>query len=173
MVLSTHAVVGAAVASLFPGNLPLAFGLAVVSHYAADAIPHRDYRLKSHVSDKNNKLNDSLVISKDSLGDILKISFDFTLGVALAVLIYFFIHPVGLPVIICGIVGGVLPDGLQFVYAINRSKFMSYVQRWHNFTHYNHGQEDLKVSPLVGFSLQALVATAVVYVTYLISALKF
>ena len=38
MILSTHAVVGGAIASLMPGHPVLAFGIGVASHFAIDAI---------------------------------------------------------------------------------------------------------------------------------------
>jgi hypothetical protein len=44
MILSTHAVVGGAIASLMPSHPVLAFVVGVASHYAIDAIPHVDYQ---------------------------------------------------------------------------------------------------------------------------------
>jgi hypothetical protein len=47
VILSTHAVVGGAIASLIPGHPVLAFVIGVASHFAIDAIPHVDYPLYS------------------------------------------------------------------------------------------------------------------------------
>jgi hypothetical protein len=47
MILSTHAVVGGAIASLMPGHPVLAFVIGAASHFAIDAIPHVDYPLYS------------------------------------------------------------------------------------------------------------------------------
>jgi hypothetical protein len=47
MILSTHAVVGGAIASLIPGHPVLAFVIGTASHFAIDAIPHVDYPLYS------------------------------------------------------------------------------------------------------------------------------
>jgi hypothetical protein len=47
MILSTHAIVGGAVASLLPSHpMPVA-ALGFASHFAIDAIPHWDYPLRS------------------------------------------------------------------------------------------------------------------------------
>jgi hypothetical protein len=47
MILSTHAVVGGAIASFMPGHPVLAFVIGAASHFAIDAIPHVDYPLHS------------------------------------------------------------------------------------------------------------------------------
>jgi hypothetical protein len=47
VILSTHAIVGAAVASLMPDHPALAFASGVASHFAIDAIPHWDYPLRA------------------------------------------------------------------------------------------------------------------------------
>jgi hypothetical protein len=47
MILSTHAVVGGAIAGSIPGHPVLAFVIGTASHFAIDAIPHVDYPLYS------------------------------------------------------------------------------------------------------------------------------
>jgi hypothetical protein len=47
MTLSTHAIVGGAIASLMPGQPVFAFIVGVASHFAIDAIPDVDYPLYS------------------------------------------------------------------------------------------------------------------------------
>jgi hypothetical protein len=47
MILSTHAIIGGAVASLMPSHPMFAFVTGVASHFAIDAIPHVDYPLYS------------------------------------------------------------------------------------------------------------------------------
>jgi hypothetical protein len=47
MILSTHAVVGGAIASLVPSDPILAAAAGFASHFAIDAIPHWDYPLRS------------------------------------------------------------------------------------------------------------------------------
>jgi hypothetical protein len=47
MILSTHAIVGGAIASLFPSHLVLVVAAGFASHFAIDAIPHWDYPLQA------------------------------------------------------------------------------------------------------------------------------
>jgi hypothetical protein len=47
MILTTHAVVGAALASFVPSHPATAFVLGFASHFVLDAIPHVDYPIKS------------------------------------------------------------------------------------------------------------------------------
>ena len=47
MILSTHAVVGGAIASLGPSDPILAAAAGFASYFAIDAIPHWDYPLRS------------------------------------------------------------------------------------------------------------------------------
>ena len=47
MILTTHAVVGAALASFVPSHPAAAFVLGFGSHFNLDAIPHVDYPIKS------------------------------------------------------------------------------------------------------------------------------
>jgi hypothetical protein len=45
MILSTHAIVGGAIASLFPSHPILIAAAGFTSHLVIDAIPHWDYPL--------------------------------------------------------------------------------------------------------------------------------
>jgi hypothetical protein len=47
MILTTHAIVGAARASFMPSHPAAAFVVGFASHFALDAIPHVDYPIKS------------------------------------------------------------------------------------------------------------------------------
>ena len=47
MILSTHAVVGAALASFVPSHPLAALVIGFASHFALDGIPHWDYPIKS------------------------------------------------------------------------------------------------------------------------------
>lgn len=53
-ILSTHAVVGAAIAALMPDHPALAFVSRIASHFAVDAIPHWDYPLRAISIKPNN-----------------------------------------------------------------------------------------------------------------------
>ena len=167
MTLSAHAVVGTAVASLFPINLPAAFAVAFLSHYVMDAIPHRDYKLESLVSDGKNHLNDDLVMDMRFVCDFVKISADFGLGIILSLLLFIAVHPAGWPIVVVGIVGGVMPDGLQFVYMKTHNKILSYFQRVHVWAHFD---EHPNVTPFAGFSLQAVIVAVIVCSAFLLSS---
>jgi hypothetical protein len=47
MILSTHAIAGAAIASFLPSHPTAAFVLGFASHFVLDAIPHWDYPIRS------------------------------------------------------------------------------------------------------------------------------
>jgi hypothetical protein len=47
MILTTHAVVGAALATFLPSHPVIAFAVGFASHFVLDAIPHVDYPIKS------------------------------------------------------------------------------------------------------------------------------
>ena len=47
MILTTHAIVGGALASLFPTHPITAIAAGFASHFVIDAIPHWDYPLQS------------------------------------------------------------------------------------------------------------------------------
>lgn len=163
MTLATHAAAGAAIAVILPASLPLVFFAAMASHYALDAIPHRDYDLNSFVEDENNSLNNDIVINRVFAFDLLKLTVDICLGLALALAVVFFIHPAGLLIVLAGVIGGMLPDGLQFIYMRSRSRFLSYFQRFHEFI---HAKKELEVSVPAGLGLQAVVVALIFLVSY-------
>src|SRR5258708_36388904 len=47
MILMTHAIVGASIASFMPSHPVAAAALGFASHFALDAIPHWDYPIRS------------------------------------------------------------------------------------------------------------------------------
>src|SRR5260370_42631939 len=51
MILSTPAIVGAAIASFLPSHPTTAFVLGFASHFVLDAIPHWDYPIRSAAAD--------------------------------------------------------------------------------------------------------------------------
>ena len=75
MILSTHAVVGGTIASLFPTHPILVATLSFASHFVIDAIPHWDYPLKS-ISVKPNANNWALKINRRLFRDLALIGFD-------------------------------------------------------------------------------------------------
>lgn len=157
MILFTHAAIGAAVAEA-ARSPALVFTLAFASHFVLDAIPHWDYHLRSVRVDAAGKARD-IEIGRDFLFDFLKIGADAILGTALALYMYgYLLTPGDGAVIFIGIVGGLLPDFLQFAYfKIRREPFVS-LQRFHRFAHAKH---ELKGRYIAGSLSQALLILAV------------
>ncbi len=113
MTLTTHALVGAAAAELFPAHPVLAFTAGFLSHFLLDAIPHQDYKLESYVKDPTpardvRKLD--MIIGPAFWRDLRNITLDFMLGVALVMMLF------GRRLALLGAAGGVLPDALQFLF---------------------------------------------------------
>ncbi len=166
MTLGTHAAVGAVVAGLVPANPVLGFGLAFASHFVLDMIPHWDYQLGSARRDEDNALNDDLVIGRAFVYDLAKIGTDFALGLfgALIILATFYDWTVWTWVL-AGAVGGALPDALQFAYFKCRREPLVSLQRFHQWV---HTKVRLDGRPLLGASLQVLLAGVVIGVYILL-----
>jgi hypothetical protein len=132
MILSTHAIVGGAVASLFPSQ-PILVALAgFASHFAIDAIPHWDYPLRSiavgrHADNRRLKIDGPLV------RDLTLISADACLGMALTLL--FFGTAGTVWVIALGAVSGMVPDFLQFAHSFYPREPLRSLQRFHSWIH--------------------------------------
>src|SRR5262249_51578879 len=132
MILSTHAVVGAAVASLFPSHPVLVVVLGFASHFAIDAIPHWDYPLHA-ISVQPGVDNRTLQIDHHLLLDLALIGFDACAGLALAMLLFGTPGTVG--VIALGALAGMLPDPLQFVHSLYPHEPLNSLQRFHRWIH--------------------------------------
>ena len=65
MILATHGIIGAGLASFFPNNFGLAFAVSFASHFALDIIPHWDYELLSQTKNKENRLEEDIKIGKN------------------------------------------------------------------------------------------------------------
>lgn len=133
MVLTPHSVVGAAIASAFKLNPLSALIAGFASHFLLDRIPHWDYELDSATIDEENPLNNDIPIRGGSLKDWLKIGFDLLLGPCL-VLVFFKLNGQDMSTIslLAGAFGGILPDGLQFLYMKFRREPFILFYRFHN-----------------------------------------
>ncbi len=164
MVLSTHAIIGSAMATLMPTFPLTGFVLACVSHFATDAIPHWDYKLRSKNDDESNFLNDDMQASgRDFMIDLAKIGLDLALGFALSILIWGWWFGLPLTIILLGAVGGVLPDFLQFAYFKIRREPLTSLQRFH---HWIHAKLRLKGRFVLGPILQALIVIIFIVLNY-------
>jgi hypothetical protein len=153
MILSTHAIVGGAVASLFPSHPILVIALGFASHFAIDAIPHWDYPLQS-ISVRPGSNNGELRFNRLLLADLLLIGLDAFAGLTLAV--YLFASPGSVWVIALGAIAGMLPDPLQFAYSLYPHQPFETLQRFHVWIHSKR-----RLAWRLGASTQALFAVVV------------
>ena len=163
MTLTTHALVGAAAASLFPENPALAFSAGFVSHFAIDALPHWDYAhyAKSWVQDRENPINARFVASGwPFYRDVALFCTDALVGLIASVFIFCIWYFQASPFIISiGACAGLLPDALSSVYLTTHWPLLRPLQVFHIWI--QKGRE-LAVSPLVGLGLQALLVIAII-----------
>jgi hypothetical protein len=131
VILATHAVVGAAIASLIPDHPLGAFLAGVASHFAIDAIPHWDYPLRSMFrgADKGT----ALALDRGLAIDFGLIALDALAGLAVA--IWLFATPATMLTIMMGIFGGILPDPLQFAHRLYPHEPLGSLQRFHMWIH--------------------------------------
>src|SRR5438105_14577762 len=85
MILSTHAIVGAAIASFLPSHPTIAFVLGFGSHFVLDAIPHWDYPISS--ASVNPKIGAPVTFDRALLRALLVIGTDGLLGIVGALLL--------------------------------------------------------------------------------------
>ncbi len=165
MILVTHAVVGAGIARVARLHPVPAFIVGFLSHFILDTIPHWDYHLKSSTKGSvANPIDGDFVIGRDFYFDLVKIGFDFSLGLVLPYI--FFSQGMSLvdfatSEILWGAIGGMTPDFLQFVYTKFRREPMVSLQRFHIFM---HATRSLSHAHVVGPLLQAGLIAGTVFV---------
>jgi hypothetical protein len=133
VILSTHAIVGAAVASLIPDHPALAFASGMASHFAIDAIPHWDYSLRS-ISIKANT-GDALTLNWSLCRDLGLIALDA--GVGLAIALWLYATPTAAISVLLGALGAMLPDPLQLAHRLYPREPLRTLQRFHAWIHTN------------------------------------
>ena len=158
MTLTTHAIIGAAAAKIFSFNPVLAGIAAFVRHFLIDAIPHWDYKPRSFTRDSKNPLNDDMVINSDFIFDLVRISADAALGVALSLLIFPPSSMYAFLVVFGGAILGILPDPLQFVYWKWRHEPLLSLQRFHIWIHSSN--ESIKNRWKIGVFYQTALVVA-------------
>lgn len=114
MVITPHALVGAALGRLSP-SVPVAFAAGVASHYALDAIPHDDY-------------------SPEGPGGRVALMIDFTLALRLLA------GERAARRELAGALGGITPDLLHQVYVrwpegLPGEMALRLHEMWHGFIH--------------------------------------
>jgi hypothetical protein len=153
MILSTHAIVGGAIASLFPSHPALVVAAGFASHFAIDAIPHWDYPLQA-ISIRPAAGNTALNLDRWLWVDLSLIALDACAGLALA--IWLFATPATIGAILLGAVAAMVPDPLQVVHALYPREPLKSLQRFHQWIHAKR-----KLSWPLGASSQAIFAAVV------------
>ncbi len=136
MTLTTHAIVGAAAASLFPTHPYAAFVAGFVSHLAIDALPHWDegsVALRSMVSTGPSKLDRDMRLGWDFVLDLLYLGSEAVAGLVVAIGVLVLMIGIPLPIVLIGVAAGLLPDIIHFVYFKTRSVLLTDFQLFHAF----------------------------------------
>jgi len=170
MTLTTHALVGAAAASLFPEHPYLAFAAGFASHFAIDALPHWDYGeyLRSFSEKPGEPLSADMRMGKDFHRDLAIITGDALLGFVLTFVAAWILN-VSPEIALVGAGAGLYPDLLQFIYyKIRTTPFepvLTYLQRFHIWVQKN--SERTEWGWQKGLGTQVLLVTGIFIVLLL------
>jgi hypothetical protein len=149
MILTTHAIVGGAIASLIPTHPVLAVAGGFASHFAIDAIPHWDYPLHSIALGKEAD-NRGLKINAALVSDLVIVGVDASVGLVIAVI--WFASTASWVTIAIAAIAGMLPDPLQFVHSFYPRGALEPLQRFHSWIHSKRPLRwGLGVSSQIGF----------------------
>lgn len=159
MTLTTHAVIGGVVASFFPTHPEIGFAGAFLSHFILDSIPHWDYPLKSFELKTADIMSGDMIMGKRFLKDLINIGIDILIGTLATIYILLLLGKFSLPILIAGVIGGIIPDALQFVYMKFRHEPFVSLQKFHMKI-----QKDrrLKSKPLIGIIMQIAIIVIIV-----------
>ena len=163
MILTTHAVTGATLATLFPTHPIIGFAVGFSSHFLLDAIPHWDYSLRSMKGDDKNPMNTDMIINKDFLKDLLKIGADGVLGLLFSCVLLGIIFHNSFFIILLGAMAGMIPDALQFFYFKWKHEPLLSLQRFHIWV---HPKINLHDRPVVGVLSQVVLICFVVFIQF-------
>jgi preprotein translocase subunit SecE len=133
MILTPHAIVGAAIANIFPDDPALGFGLAFVSHYVLDMLPHTEYDIGS-LFNKESRTFNSVFKNKGAIVHFLFILADFIVAILLCALI-FVRNEKSAVITFMGILGGLLPDFFQFMFYKFKGEPWKFYQNIHDKLH--------------------------------------
>lgn len=153
MILCSHAVVGAALASFLPSHPAAAFVVGFASHFVIDAIPHWDYPIQSHSVNPN--IAAPIVFDRAPVRDAITIGSDSLFGVAAA--LYLFSSSASLWAILLGAIGAILPDPLQFVHGRWPYEPLVTLQRFHRWIHTDRRIRDASLGVFTQAAFVALV----------------
>jgi hypothetical protein len=153
MILSTHALVGAAIANMLPAHPGAAFALGFASHFVLDAIPHADYPLRSASLDP--KIGAPLRFDRALVQDVLTIGADGLAGLVFAFLL--FASAENQWAILLGACAAMLPDAIQFLHARFPREPLRTLQRLHRWA---HTKTEIKERVALAIASQVLLVVA-------------
>jgi hypothetical protein len=159
LTLTTHAIVGGAIASLVPAHPWLGLSLAFASHFLLDALPHWDYPIRSSSIDP--KVAARMKYDGALFADLFTIGGDAALGVLLAIALFNAQTSTSYLLAFGGACAGIIPDALQFVYMRFPQQPLTSIQRFHEWVHTSHG---MSKRPVLGIASQLALVTALVLV---------
>jgi hypothetical protein len=170
MVLTTHAVVGGALASIAHAEPVAAFSIGFLSHFILDSIPHWDYfHLLGSFKTKGEEAGFTVEYSRRLMYDIGFIILDIVLGFILVFLFFLrkgFVLDLGILVkdpIIWGAIGSILPDFLQLVYSKFPYQPFRGIQKFSEYIHSKNYSFQNKF--LIGATLQVIIVAVFVILT--------
>jgi hypothetical protein len=155
VILSTHAIIGASIASIMPEHPALALASGIASHFAIDAIPHWDYPLRA-ISVKPNS-DSALKLNWSLFQDIGFIVLDA--GVGLAIAFWLYATPAAASSVLLGALGAMLPDPLQLAHRLFPWEPLRTLQRFHVWVHTKR-----KLTWPIGVSSQLSFVVLVVFI---------
>jgi hypothetical protein len=162
MILATHAIAGAAVGRL-AGNPILAFIFGLASHFILDAIPHWQYELKSRTR-SDDIMKEDMSLNRKLIGDVVRLGIDFFSGTFISVLAFSgwggFTNPPA--PLVAGVIGGVLPDALQFLFWKFRREPLISIQKFHSFM---HADWEFGYKSKFGVVLQVVLAAIIIFIS--------
>ena len=127
------------------------------SHFALDAIPHRDYRIRSR--SEPPLIGAPMVFDGAFLRDAVTIGSDGLLGLLAA--LFLFGSTTSLWAILLGAIGAMLPDPLQFVHTRWPHEPLRTLRRFHRWA---HAEKKIKCV-ILGFATQLAFVAFVVGLT--------
>ena len=145
MTLTTHAIVGAALASFLTASPLAAAAIAFASHFALDAIPHWDYPIAS-ASVQPDKAA-AMQYDRALVRDVAVIGLDALLGTAIGLVL--FASPSNFSIVLLGAAMAILPDPLQFLYGRFPREPLRTLQLFHGWIHTERRLEGRPVFGLV------------------------
>ncbi len=167
MILTTHAIAGAAVAQFFPNRPVAGFLAGFVSHFLLDAIPHWDYKLlslKEYQSGAENRKNSIPILTKAFGYDMIRVGLDFCLGAILALIIFTKADAATAAIwpTLAGALGATIPDPLTLLGWIIKKDGKNLLYRFHAGVHCQSVILDDR--PFLGLLYQAVLASVLVFV---------